>query len=275
MNILSIQSYIGLAGVSSSEEKWKQTFGYTFEWITLFIAFFLPIEWYLERHQFISFTAVVVIDWAIWGFFVIGFLLLIALVRYKSYYLVTNWMIMVIIVYLFPLFWIYAPEYGSVRALRLLMALILAIPWGIDVGHQLLMKNQIWATFVVFLVLVFLSGLFMTTFDSGIHDPFEGAWWAFETLSTVGYGDIVPTTWGGKIFASFVMVSGVFISALLTAHIASYFLGKRSIENRERIEKNYNLMIKALEQSHENFQTLNQKLIKLQEKLDSWDSEKK
>lgn len=270
MNKTSIQTYIGLAGIDSSEKYWKQQLGFGFTWLSLIIAFWLPIEWYFERHQLIPFVAVVTLDWCIWAFFAVQLLIFAIILEHRSYYFLTNWMIVIIAIYLFPLFWLNAPEYGAIRAWRLLMALLLSIPWAFEVGFQLLKKNQIWATMTVFITLVFLSGLFITTFDSGIRDPFEGAWWSFETLSTVGYGDIVPTTWGGKIFAGFVMVSGIFISSLLTAHITSYFLGKNTGENREKLEKNHELLLKTLEQSNQNFQMLSQRLVSLQEKFDQY-----
>ncbi len=50
------------------------------------------------------------------------------------------------------------------------------------------------------------------------------AWWAAVTVTTVGYGDIYPTTVGGRIIAIVVMLVGVGFLAVLTATIASYFV---------------------------------------------------
>ncbi len=51
----------------------------------------------------------------------------------------------------------------------------------------------------------------------------ESAWWAIATLTTVGYGDVVPVTVWGKAFGSFVMVTGLCILALPVAIISSGF----------------------------------------------------
>lgn len=48
-------------------------------------------------------------------------------------------------------------------------------------------------------------------------------WWAIVTLSTVGYGDVVPASVGGKLFGVLVMVIGVGMAALPAGIIASGF----------------------------------------------------
>jgi len=52
----------------------------------------------------------------------------------------------------------------------------------------------------------------------------DGVWWAVQTLSTVGYGDIVPHTTWGRVIATAVIVLGVTFLSLLTATITSYFV---------------------------------------------------
>ena len=44
-----------------------------------------------------------------------------------------------------------------------------------------------------------------------------GMWWAIVTLTTVGYGDMVPATVLGKIIAGFTMVAGLSMFALLVS----------------------------------------------------------
>ncbi len=48
-------------------------------------------------------------------------------------------------------------------------------------------------------------------------------WWAVVTLTTTGYGDVVPHTVGGKIIGSMVMVSGIIVLALMTGILATGF----------------------------------------------------
>ena len=51
----------------------------------------------------------------------------------------------------------------------------------------------------------------------------EALWWAVVTLTTTGYGDVVPQTVGGKMVGSLVMVSGILVLALMTGILATGF----------------------------------------------------
>lgn len=48
-------------------------------------------------------------------------------------------------------------------------------------------------------------------------------WWAFATLTTVGYGDVTPITVGGKVFGALITVVGLGMVALPTGILASGF----------------------------------------------------
>jgi voltage-gated potassium channel len=65
------------------------------------------------------------------------------------------------------------------------------------------------------------------------------AWWAIATLTTVGYGDIVPITPLGRIFGSVVMVTGLCILALPVAIISAGFAQETS---RRDFVVNWSLM---------------------------------
>lgn len=55
-------------------------------------------------------------------------------------------------------------------------------------------------------------------------DYWTGVWWAIVTTSTVGYGDVSPSTPEGRIVAVILMVAGVGLVATLSASIAAYFV---------------------------------------------------
>jgi voltage-gated potassium channel len=48
-----------------------------------------------------------------------------------------------------------------------------------------------------------------------------GLWWAAQTVTTVGYGDVTPTTVGGYIVASLVMIAGIGFLSIVTASVTA------------------------------------------------------
>ena len=57
-----------------------------------------------------------------------------------------------------------------------------------------------------------------------------GMWWALETVTTVGYGDVTPRNVSGRIIASVVMLEGIAFLAIITAVITSTFVSRASAE---------------------------------------------
>jgi voltage-gated potassium channel len=49
-------------------------------------------------------------------------------------------------------------------------------------------------------------------------------WWAIQTVTTVGYGDVVPTSAAGRLVATLVMLFGIGFLTVITASITSAFM---------------------------------------------------
>jgi voltage-gated potassium channel len=78
--------------------------------------------------------------------------------------------------------------------------------------------------FVVLLIAATLSYLFEREAQPEVFGSIPRAlWWAIVTLSTTGYGDVVPATIWGRLLAAWVMVGGIVIFSLWAGIIASAF----------------------------------------------------
>jgi voltage-gated potassium channel len=64
------------------------------------------------------------------------------------------------------------------------------------------------------------------------HSIWLGMWWAVETVTTVGYGDIVPDQTAGKVIAAFLMLGGLSLIAVVTAAITSGFVSRADAQRR-------------------------------------------
>ncbi|GAV19295.1 potassium voltage-gated channel Shaker-related subfamily A member 5 [Mariprofundus micogutta] len=74
--------------------------------------------------------------------------------------------------------------------------------------------------------LVFVFGTITFLLEHGQNPQFaefpDGLWWAFVTLTTVGYGDIVPITSAGRIIAVMTMIFGIIVYSLVVANLTVF-----------------------------------------------------
>jgi voltage-gated potassium channel len=78
---------------------------------------------------------------------------------------------------------------------------------------------------------VCVGGALLPRLDPEVATSFEeGLWWAVVTTTTVGYGDISPTTTGGRVLAAALMIAGIGMLGALTGEVAERFLSMRTVE---------------------------------------------
>ena len=76
-------------------------------------------------------------------------------------------------------------------------------------------------------VVVVLSGVLIRVFDHREYaNVWVGMWWAIQTVTTVGYGDVTPADPTGRIIATLVMLQGIAFLAVVTAAITSSFVAR-------------------------------------------------
>ena len=78
-------------------------------------------------------------------------------------------------------------------------------------------------------LIVVASGLLMRVLDHKEYpNIFIGMWWAIQTVTTVGYGDVTPKAVAGRIVAGVVMLEAIALVAIVTAAITSTFVARAS-----------------------------------------------
>jgi voltage-gated potassium channel len=90
-------------------------------------------------------------------------------------------------------------------------------------------ESALYVTIFIAIVMITISSIVVLQFESRAENPNivtggDAFWWAFVTITTVGYGDRFPTTGLGRFFAMILMVVGVGIFGVLTSFLSAAFI---------------------------------------------------
>ena len=103
--------------------------------------------------------------------------------------------------------------------------------------------------------------------DSQINSMLDAVWWTVSTVTTVGYGDIVPVTDIGKIIAIFYMFFGIGTLAVFLSVLGTRFYKSR-FENEEKVISHaQRLILDRMDDLEKNQEKLQKDLRDLIEKL--------
>ena len=102
----------------------------------------------------------------------------------------------------------------------------------------IMIKQELIMFSVVSLILFYLSAVGIYYFENRVQPEafssiFSSLWWSVVTLTTVGYGDIVPITIGGRIFTFIILMIGLGIIAIPSGMISSALTEARAMEKEE------------------------------------------
>jgi len=105
--------------------------------------------------------------------------------------------------------------------------------------------------------------------DSQINSMLDAVWWTVATVTTVGYGDIVPVTDTGKIVAIFYMFFGIGVLALFLSVLGTSFYKHRFEKEEKDISHAQRLILNRMDDLEKNQEKLQKDLKELIEKMRS------
>ena len=93
-------------------------------------------------------------------------------------------------------------------------------------------RNDLIVFFTGTLLLIYISSVGIYFFENTVQPEnfksvFDAMWWSLITITTVGYGDIVPITTGGKVFTGLITLIGIALIAVPTGLLSSAFISQK------------------------------------------------
>ena len=213
-----------------------------------------------SAHWTLSFWIIKILEWGFTLLFTFEYYLRVYCLKHPMKYVTSFWGI-IDFISIFPaylsLFW---PTGQALTVLRLLRTMrifrIFRMQRFQDASTQLLnaLKNSA-LRISVFMLFVFVAAVIMGTMmysiEGEVNPAFDnvlsGIYWAVVTITTVGFGDVVPITPGGRFIAVIVMLLGYSIIAVPMGVVA----GETINEHHKKKKKHHTL--KVVEEMEKDF----------------------
>ncbi len=274
-----ILAIIGMSGVHPSEPKRARTWGKIFNYIVVFVAIVLLLQWQLEILHTMDKFHRRLINLAVWLFFVLELIVLLFFVKDRWRFLRQNWLLPIIIVLGIAVLAQHVYAMTLLRTVRPILAIVILAP-ALSLLISFFSDGKLRTTLVAAAIIVVIFGLLVAGIDPNVKSAWEGIWWAVVTVSTVGYGDVVPTSALGRLIGIGLIILGLGIFVVITANFLALVL-RKEVAGVKKEETNVELLlqkVKELQDSQFEFSQIihqvNSKLNALEKSLHQGDIEK-
>lgn len=179
-------------------------------------------------------------NWVIWAAFLGELILVLVVADRRRDALKVYWLETLIVFGTAPFYPRLLSSLRLVRLVRLLRLARLGLLGGRAIRAERALTTRGGFRYLALMtaVLVAIAGAAISLVDSAdIPNVGTGMWWAIVTVTTVGYGDVVPHSTAGRIVGSLLMLAGIGFISLLTATIASAFVASDKEEEDTRLDE--------------------------------------
>lgn len=189
--------------------------------IKLFVRFVIVYEFFilLLGERVYNHDVVYYIDFAIFIFAIIMYVISLLLQEHKLKFILVNILLLPILI---PFFLENDPLNSMIYRLLICYGLILhyAVP---NLLREFNSTNLLKSLSILFFYILSFGTIMMHVVE-GVSFS-DGLWWTIVTMTTIGYGDIYPVTNAGRFLALFVIFGGISCMAIFTAFIVEKAVG--------------------------------------------------
>ncbi len=101
-----------------------------------------------------------------------------------------------------------------------------AIQWANHLKTDLLKSKHLGYLLLLAMMVTIFVGFMLFLIDPNIDSPFDGIWSAWGTMTHVGFGDVVPTSFFGRLLAAGLILFGLVFFSLFTALVSVTLIGR-------------------------------------------------
>jgi voltage-gated potassium channel len=208
-------------------QKWESLSTIPLAFLALVYLGLYAFEVLGNQSEMILFDLILVSD-IIWGIFIIDFVVRFVMHDDKLLFLKRN--VIELIGLILPFF----------RAFRM-FRVVIAIGFLTRAAKSLQGRLNIYLGLIL-PILIFTCSLGVyeaehNAADANITNYGDALWWAFVTVTTIGYGDYYPVTFEGRTIAVLLMLSGLALVSVVTVSFASWFLDRLNLQVTTRKKK--------------------------------------
>ena len=106
------------------------------------------------------------------------------------------------------------------------------------------------------IIFTFILTVSIRIIDPNINDIHTALWYIIVTITSTGYGDVVPSTLSGRIVGMFAMIGGILVFASFTAVISSLYISKISKDNHDNLNEKIEDLTSEIERLNEKIDDL-------------------
>jgi len=231
--------WIGLGGVPADDNAAAHLWQQRLHWIMVTVALMSVPAYLLSTSELdpVWHEIASVLDFVILIAFVAELLWMMWLSSFPLRYLFENWLNVVIILGAAAAALGAATEWiAIVRAMRAAIAVLVLVRTATEFRVLFTRRGAPMLLGLAVLTMMLLGALFYWL-DPNIKTFADGLWLTFTTGTTVGYGDVVPTTGATRLLAVLTVLVGVALMTLFTANVVAFFIGGEEARMRESLQR--------------------------------------
>ena len=228
-NYQRLFSWVGLGLVNKAENRRARRSNDVVSCLYILLSLLLLVQQYFHMagDQMANLNSS--LDWMVWLSFFFSYAALITIVNNTLRFLKENWLLPVILLSGAFLLVQHNDTAADVLSYRHLLAIIVFMP-SLGFLVRFFFDGRLWTTLVATIIIVVFFGLLVVGIDPAINSPTDGIWWALATVTTVGYGDVVPVSLAGRLVGAILVFVGLGLFVVITANFLNLMLRNETLK---------------------------------------------